>query len=69
MYILGRIITYKKLNVWATLTRVLICVPKNYHVGMAFLHEEVDHNHTDEKKEYGVEGRYSSEPLKGISHW
>ena len=33
--------------------------PKNYHAGMAFLHEEADcHNHTDEKKEYGAEDRY-----------
>ena len=29
---------------------------------MAFLHEEEDdHTHTDEKKEYGAEDRYSSE--------
>jgi len=29
---------------------------------MAFLHEEEDdHNHADEKKEYGAEDRYSSE--------
>jgi len=29
---------------------------------MAFLHEEEkdDHNHTDERKEYGAEDRYSS---------
>jgi len=27
--------------------------------------EEDDHNHTDERKEYGVEDRYS----KGTSHW
>ena len=32
---------------------------------MAFLHEEEgDHNHTDEKKEYGAEDRYSSESQK-----
>jgi len=32
---------------------------------MAFLHEEEDdHNTTDEKKEYGAEDRYSSEPQK-----
>ena len=31
---------------------------------MAFLHEEDDHNDTDEKKEYGAEDRYSSEPQK-----
>jgi len=32
---------------------------------MAFLHEEEDdHNYTDEKKEYGAEDRYSSEPQK-----
>ena len=32
---------------------------------MAFLHEEEDdHNNTDEKKEYGAEDRYSSEPQK-----
>ena len=33
---------------------------------MAFLHDEIDddHNHTDEKKEYGAEDRYSSEPQK-----
>jgi len=32
---------------------------------MAFLHEdseEDDHNITDERKEYGAEDRYSSEP-------
>jgi len=28
---------------------------------MAFLHEEDDHTHTDEKKEYGAEDRYLSE--------
>jgi len=26
--------------------------------------EEDDHNHTDERKEYGAEDRYSSEPQK-----
>jgi len=32
---------------------------------MAFLHEEEDdHNTTDERKEYGAEDRYSSEPQK-----
>ena len=32
---------------------------------MAFLHEEEDdHNNTDERKEYGVKDRYSSEPQK-----
>jgi len=32
---------------------------------MAFLHEEEgDHNHTDERKEYGTEDRHSSEPQK-----
>jgi len=32
---------------------------------MAFLHEEEDdHNITDERKEYGAEDRYSSEPQK-----
>ena len=31
---------------------------------MAFLHEEDDHNNTDEKKRYGAEDRYSSEPQK-----
>jgi len=31
---------------------------------MAFLHEEDNHNHTDEKKENGAEDRYSSEPQK-----
>ena len=32
---------------------------------MAFLHEEEDdHNDTDERKEYGAENRYSSEPQK-----
>ena len=40
---------------------------------MAFLHEEEeedDHNHTDERKEYGTEDRYSSEPQKAhTSHW
>jgi len=29
---------------------------------MAFLHEEDDHNTTDERKEYGAES-------KGTSHW
>jgi len=31
---------------------------------MAFLHEEDDHNTTDERKEYGAETRYSLEPQK-----
>ena len=32
---------------------------------MAFLHEEEDDNYTtDERKEYGAEDRYSSEPQK-----
>jgi len=32
---------------------------------MAFLHEEKDdHNTTDERKEYGAEDRYLSEPQK-----
>jgi len=32
---------------------------------MAFLHEEEDdHNTTDERKDYGAEDRYSSEPQK-----
>jgi len=31
---------------------------------MAFLHEEDDHNTTRERKEYGAEDRYSSEPQK-----
>ena len=33
---------------------------------MAFLDilKEDDHNHTDERKEYGAEDRYSSEPQK-----
>ena len=32
---------------------------------MAFIHEEEDdHTHTDERKEYGAEDRYSSEPQK-----
>jgi len=32
---------------------------------MAFLHEEEDdYNDTDERKEYGAEDRYSSEPKK-----
>jgi len=32
---------------------------------MDFLHEEEDdHNTTDERKEYGAEDRYSSEPQK-----
>jgi len=29
--------------------------PKNQHTGMASLHEEDDHNTTDERKEYGAE--------------
>ena len=37
---------------------------------MTFLHEEKNsHNHTDEKKGYGAQDRYSSEPQKGTSHW
>ena len=33
---------------------------------MAFLHEEEDdHTHTDEKKEYGAEDRYSQAHLTG----
>jgi len=32
---------------------------------MTLLHEEEgNHNHTDQKKEYGTEDRYSSEPQK-----
>jgi len=31
---------------------------------MAALHEEEDHNTTDERKEYGAEDRYSSESQK-----
>jgi len=32
---------------------------------MAFLHEEEDdHNTTDERKEYGAQDKYSSEPQK-----
>jgi len=31
---------------------------------MAFLHEEDNHNTTDERKEYGAKDRYSSEPQK-----
>ena len=31
---------------------------------MALLHEQDDHNHKDEKKEHGVEDRYSLEPQK-----
>jgi len=31
---------------------------------MAFLHEEDDHTHTDERKEHGAEDSYSSEPQK-----
>jgi len=31
---------------------------------MASLHEEDDHNTTDERKEYGAEDRYLSEPQK-----
>jgi len=31
---------------------------------MALLHEQDDHNHKDEKKEHGVEDRYSSELQK-----
>ena len=31
---------------------------------MAFLREEDDHTHTNEKKEYSTEDRYSSEPQK-----
>ena len=32
--------------------------------GMAFLHKEDDHNHKNEKKQYGVQDRYLSEPQK-----
>ena len=44
--------------------------PENQQTGMAFLHEEdnhirkTNHTHTDEKKEYDAEDRYSSEPQK-----
>ena len=31
---------------------------------MALLHEEDDHDHTDEKKEYGANDRYLLEPQK-----
>ena len=31
---------------------------------MAFLHEEDNHNHKDEKKEHDAEDRYSLEPQK-----
>jgi len=31
---------------------------------MAFLHEVDDHNQTNERKVYGAEDRYSSEPQK-----
>jgi len=31
---------------------------------MAFLYKEDDHNTTNERKEYGTEDRYSSEPQK-----
>jgi len=31
---------------------------------MAFLHEEDNHNTTDERKEYGAEDRYLLEPQK-----
>ena len=31
---------------------------------MAFLHEEDDHNHSDERKVYGAEDRDSLEPQK-----
>jgi len=37
--------------------------PKNWHAGVAFLHED-DHNHADEKKEYGAEDIYLLEPQK-----
>jgi len=37
---------------------------KSVDPSMAFLHEEDDHNHTDERKEYGAEDRYLSEPQK-----
>ena len=41
-------------------------IPKiNTQVWLSFLHEEEDdHNYTDERKEYGAEDRYSSEPQK-----
>ena len=42
---------------------IKVSIPK-INTGMAFLHEEDDHTHTDEKKEYGAEDRYLSEPQK-----
>jgi len=38
---------------------------KNQRAGMVFFHEEEDdYNTTDERKEYGTEDRYLSEPQK-----
>ena len=35
------------------------------HTGIVFLHEEENqHNHTDERKEYGAAARYLSKPQK-----
>ena len=36
----------------------------NTQVAKAFLYEEDDHNHKDEKKGHSAEDRYSSEPQK-----
>ena len=38
--------------------------PKNSNAGMAFLHEEEDHNHIDKGKEYGAEDRDLLKPQK-----
>jgi len=41
-----------------------VTIPK-INTDLAFLYEEEDdHTHTDERKEYGAEDRYSSEPQK-----
>jgi len=42
-----------------------VSIPKINTQVWLFLHEEEDnHNHTDERKEYGAEDRYSLEPQK-----
>jgi len=42
-----------------------VLIPKiNTQVWLSYMKKEDDHNHTDEKKEYGAEDRYLSEPQK-----
>ena len=40
-------------------------IPKiNTQIWLSYMKKKDDHNHTDERKEYGTEDRYSSEPQK-----